>query len=104
MTDRCNHRDVVGPCERIALPTLVVCAYHATPDAIRIAMHALAAERDRLRAELAEVQEEFRQAAIGEANAVRERDRLRAEIADIRADLVTTIADGVGWEPMGGEG
>lgn len=52
---KCDHRDrvqlhpsikiggfAIGRCERDALPGMVVCAWHATPDAITIQMNQLA--------------------------------------------------------------
>lgn len=43
----------VGRCDRKALPLLVVCELHATPEAVRIAMLAMSAEIARLRAPFA---------------------------------------------------
>lgn len=39
----------VGQCERPALPGLVVCEYHATPEAMRMVILAMAAEIERLK-------------------------------------------------------
>jgi hypothetical protein len=59
----CNHVDrvalhssfklgglAVGKCEREALPGMVMCAEHATPDAVEMAMQRLEAENKRLQA------------------------------------------------------
>jgi hypothetical protein len=39
----------VGQCERPALPRLVVCELHADPEAVRLAMRAMAEEIERLK-------------------------------------------------------
>lgn len=39
----------VGQCERDALPRMVVCAYHAPPDAVRLLVLSMAKEIERLK-------------------------------------------------------